>query len=189
MKMSDITIQSIAGYCNEKALWKLLVNLSTEMLQDNSKDWKVLMPGMVTVDGEDFRMENETCQNATTEFYPPEGIENYGESGFVWSLGALVCYASSGHYVFGGRGGAYQRSHPKVKLPTLKKEHSTLSTIVKRCLCYSPSQRISLKELHTIAVKGLDSNEQACRIKRICEPDETSISPNCPDDTWPEKME
>lgn len=186
--MSDITIQSIAGYCNEKALWKLLVNLSTEMLQDNSNDWMVLMPDLVTVDGEEFRMEDKTPQNPVTEFYPPEGIENYGEAGFVWSLGALVCYASSGHYVFGGRGGIYQRSHPKVELPTLKKEHSALTATVKRCLCYFPSQRISLRELHTIAVKGLNSNEQTSRIKRICESDGASFSPKCPDDTWPEKM-
>lgn len=185
--MTDITIHSIAGYCSEKALWKLLVDLSSEISESDYDDWKILMPDSVTLDGENFCIEKKSSSNPTIEFYPPEGIENFGESGFVWSLGAMVCYASSGHYVFGGRGGVYQRSHPLVELPTLKKEHFALSTIVKRCLCYSPSQRISLKELHAFAVKGLETNVQKIRTKNFNEPKGiiSSVSPN---DTWPEQM-
>jgi serine/threonine protein kinase len=126
--------------------------------------------------------------NPDYAFYPPEGIGDYGESGFVWSLGALTCYASSGHYVFGGRGGVYQYNHPEVELPTLRKEHFALTPIVKRCLCYSPSQRISINELHTIAIKGLESINQLSRVKRSIEPSETENPPECSDDTWLEKM-
>lgn len=189
MSMTNSTIHSIAGYCNERALWKLLVDLSADNTKDGVKEWKVLMPGLVIVDGEDFRIGEISSSNPDPEFFPPEGVDNYGESGFVWSLGALICYASSGHYVFGGQGGVYQRSHPQVELPTLKKEFSALSPVVKRCLCYTPSQRVSIKELHTIAIKGLDTNEKKGRVKRAKELSGTIIPSDSQDDIWPEKME
>lgn len=186
--MSDLSIHSIAGFCNEKALWKLLVDLSSKLLDEPSNTRKVITPEMVIIDGEDFRLKNENSQNQSTEFYPPEGIENSGSEGLVWSLAALVCYASSGHYVFGGRGGSYQRSHPKVELPTLKKEHSALAALVKKSLCYTPSQRISLSNLHSAAVKGLESNEQTSRVKRMNESSEVTSSTDMMDDAWPDKM-
>ena len=186
--MTDMTIRSIAGFCNEKALWKMLVDLSSILLGEMSKVRKVITPEMVIIDGEDFRLNDEIPQSQSTEFYPPEGIENSGSEGLVWSLAALICYASSGHYVFGGRGGIYQRSHPKVELPTLKKEHSGLAALVKRSLCYTPSQRISLNDLHTVAVQGLESNAQMSRIKRMNVPGEDVASSDMIDDIWPDKM-
>ena len=186
--MNDMTIHSIAGFCNEKALWKLLVDLSSISLKETSNGWKVITPEMVIIDGEDFRLSNEAPQGQSTEFYPPEGVGNSGSEGLVWSLAAIVCYASSGHYVFGGRGGAYQRSHPKVELPTLKKEHSGLAALVKRSLCYTPSQRISLNDLHTVAVQGLESNAQMSRAKRMSESSENTSSSDMLNDTWPDKM-
>ena len=186
--MTDLTIHSIAGFCNERTLWKLLVDLSSKLLDDSSNARKVVTPEMVIIDGEDFRLNNENSQDQSTEFYPPEGIENSGSEGQVWSLAALVCYASSGHYVFGGRGGSYQQSHPQVELPTLKKEHSGLTALVKRSLCYSPSQRISLDDLHTAAVKGLESNVQMSRVKRANESSEETPSSGTMDNIWPDKM-
>lgn len=187
--MSDrVTIHSIAGYCNEKALWKLLADLTIEKKDDGAEEWKVPVPESVVVDGDDFRIALEEPKELSTEFYPPEGIENYDEAGYVWSLGALVCYASSGHFVFGGRGGAYQGSNPNVDLPTLRKEHSSLSPVIKKCLCYSPSQRISLKELHAQAVMEFESNKQMSRVKRLIEPRNSSTSSEDSDFNWPEKM-
>ena len=186
--MSEMNIHSIAGFCNERALWKLLVDLSSKLLNEPSNARKVVTPEIVIIDGEDFRLISENSQNQSTEFYPPEGIENYGSEGLVWSLAALVCYASSGHYVFGGRGGSYQRSHPKVELPTLKKEHSGLAALVKRGLCYTPSQRISLDELHAMAVRGLESNAETSRVKRMNESSEVTSSIDTMDDTWPDIM-
>ena len=185
--MNDkITIRSIAGFCHEGALWKLLEELSSENAIDNTKGWRVPVPDVVIVDGEDFRMDCEGTQNQIPEFFPPEGMQYYGESGFVWSLGALVCYASSGHYIFGGRGGIYQRSDSE--LPTLRKEHSALTPLVRKCLCYLPSQRISLKELHALAVKGLESSKQRKRVIYNNESSGENIHQGIADDTWPEKM-
>jgi len=182
------TLNSVAGFCNEEALWKLLVDLTSEQVVGNPPNWVVPVPAIVLVDGDDFRIETNSPHEKVTEFYPPEGIENYGESGYVWSLGALVCYASSGHYVFGGRGGAYQHGKPDAELPTLRKEHSALTPIVKRCLCYAPSQRISLQELGDIAVKGLESNSQKSRVKLSSKPGKSKGTLECADSTWPEGM-
>ena len=187
--MNKNTIYSIAGYCSEKALWQLLVNLITDALNNESKSWRVLTPDHVIVDGEDFYVDDNITSEPLTEFIPPEGMENYGELGFIWSLGALVCYASSGHYIFGGRGGAYQRNKPKIKLPALRKEHSNLDALVKRCLCYSPSQRIALNELLELANKGLKSNNQKTRVKQSKDSSKANMPSLTINESWPEKMD
>ena len=183
-----MNISTIAGFCNEQALWKLLVDLTSKQIECNSSKWMIPAPEHIVVDGDGFRLDKEGSKEQSAEFYPPEGCNDYTEASFVWSLGALVCYASSGHYVFGGRGGAYQLDKPDVDLPTLRKEHSTLTPIVKRCLCYSPSERISLKELRDLTVKGLELSNQMSRVKRSIESIEMIDSPQCIDDVWPEKM-
>lgn len=185
--MTDITIRSIAGFCNEYTLWKMLLNICSEILISTDKV-KMLTPDMIIIDGDNFRISDAEVHTLIPEFFPPEGMDQPTETGLVWVLGALVCYASSGHYVFGGRGGMYQRSNPNVELPTLKKEHSALSALVKSCLCFSPSQRINLEELKTAAQKGLESIKRMKRPKRMEKPillDETN---EYVDDVWPEKM-
>lgn len=185
--MTDITIQSMAGYCSEHALWKMLVDLSSEILADFNKA-NFLTPYMVLVDGENFRVAEDKDYMPTSEFFPPEGIDQLTEAGLVWMLGALICYASSGHYIFGGRGGRYQKEKPGVELPRLKKEHSALTDLVRRCLCYFPLQRISLKDLQTAAKKGLDSNEQMSRLKQSNKSVASNDSTEYIVDVWPEKM-
>lgn len=185
-----MTIHSIAGYCSEKALWKMLVDLITDALRNVSERWSVLTPDNVIIDGEDFHVDSKISIEPLSEFIPPEGIENYGESGYIWSLGALVCYASSGHYIFGGRGGVYQRNKPKVELPTLRKEHSNIDGVIKRCLCYSSSQRITLNELLELANKGFESNNQKNRIKQSKESGKACSSFSFDkDESWPENMD
>ncbi len=178
----------MAGYCSEHALWKMLVDLSSEAIADVNKA-KFLTPDMVLVDGENFRVADNKDDMPTSEFFPPEGADQLTEAGIVWMLGALICYASSGHYVFGGRGGSYQSSNPGVELPRLKKEHSALTDLVRRCLCYSPLQRISLRDLQTAAMKGLGSNEQTGRLKQSKKSDSSDDdSTTYTGNVWPEKM-
>ena len=185
---NKLSVHSIAGFCNEKAIWKMVADLSSNVLAEQLKTWIVINPGIVLVDGENFRIDANIHEADIVEFYPPEGTENYGEEGYVWSLGALVCYASSGHYVFGGQGGSYQHDHPNVELPTLRKEHTALTAIVKGCLCYSSSQRMKLRELHDLAIKGLASCNQTNRVKRLKEPGESRLL-KYSDDVWPEIMD
>ena len=188
MMNDKITIRSIAGYCHELALWRMIANLSFALLSDEEKVWHVLTPDTVIVDGEDFYIDYVQSQKDAEEFYPPEGVKDMGEAGIVWTLGALVCYASSGHYIFGGQGGAYQRNRPKVELPVLRKEHSALTGLVQRCLCFSPSQRITLKPLHDQATKGLESCEKRIRTLSSGQSRDVIETSSMLDDIWPEKM-
>lgn len=186
---SKITIHSVAGYCYLSALWKMLVDLSRGLLENKFVEKKILMPDAIIIDGDAFQIIDQDTSAPTVEFYPPEGIEIINEASLVWSLGALVCYASSGHYIFGGRGGIYQHDHPTVGLPVLRKEHSELTALIQRCLCYSPAQRITLKDLYEQACKGLEISEKRTRpeIKKKGNVSENSIF--IADDVWPEKMD
>ena len=186
--MTEMNLHAIAGFCSEEALWKMLRDMTSALLDHPDGERAVLMPEKVIVDGDRFLISKESTQHPATEFYPPEGIKDYGDAGTVWSLGALICYASSGHYVFGGRGGAYQQSNPKAELPTLRKEHSALTAVIKQCLCYSPSQRISLSALHTAAVEGCQQSKQRARVLSNTKKKGGNGCPDSEDDGWPERM-
>lgn len=186
--MNNITtIHSMAGYCHELALWKMLVDLCKTLLEDESQR-TILSPLRIRIDGNDFKLEKAEDQDAQPEFIPPEGVGNLGETGIVWSLGALVCFASSGHFIFGGRGGSYQRNNPTVGLPVLRKEHSALTPLVQRCLCFSPSQRISLKDLYEEACKGMERAKNRPRVEAHRLNVGTESISFTSDEIWPEKM-
>ena len=186
--MTEMNLHAIAGFCSEEALWKMLKDMTSALLDQPDGKRAVLMPEKVIVDGDRFLLSKEATQHPATEFYPPEGIKDSGDAGIVWSLGALTCYASSGHYVFGGRGGVYQQSNPKTELPTLRKEHSALTAVIRQCLCYSPSQRISLRALHAAAVAGCQQSEQRARVLLATEKRDGGGCPDVEDDGWPERM-
>lgn len=181
-----MNIHSIAGYCNVSVLWRMIMDLSSSLQVADS--FRVLMPDSIVIEGDCFRIDYSVSNKTIEEFFPPEGFMDLGESGVVWSLGAMVCYASSGHYIFGGRGGAYQRSHPHVELPVLKKEHSELTPLVQRCLCYTPSQRITLQELYTNAMRELENNRKKTRMMRINHSQGVNSKVVGVDDIWPESM-
>jgi len=186
--MTEMNLHAIAGFCSEEALWKMLKDMTSALLDQPDGKRAVLMPEKVIVDGDRFLLSKEATQHPATEFYPPEGIKDSGDAGIVWSLGALTCYASSGHYVFGGRGGVYQQSNPKTELPTLRREHSALTAVIRQCLCYSPSQRISLRALHAAAVAGCQQSEQRARVLLGTEKRDGGGCPDVEDDGWPERM-
>lgn len=183
-----MTIHDMAGYCHETALWKLLADVCAAVLEQPAEDLQAVMPAHVVVEGETFLWDANAAKDTAVEFLPPEGGARGDEAAVVWSLGALVCYASSGHILFGGRGGAYQRSHPHVELPSLRKDHAALTPLVQRCLCYNPSQRISLKALCEAAQKGWESSRHQER--RILQRPyhATAVVDDRADDVWPEKM-
>ena len=162
MRNKILTLHSIAGYAMEIAIWKMLRDIC-KCLETRGLGLEViderccLSPGVIQVDGDEFRIIKATLPNEELEkFLAPEtGKKSLNlETALVWSIGALVCYMSSGHYVFGGRGGEYQRRHPAVGLPVLRKEHETLANIVHRCMQYHPTERISLSELKMLSDQG-----------------------------------
>ena len=183
-----MTVRSVAGYCFESALWKILLDISKDSGNRDDKDWQIVTPDNVIIEGEDFLISKSELQVPSKEFYPPEGVENLDEAGMVWSLGALVCYASSGHCIFGGSGGAYQHSHPTVGLPVLRKEHSALTPLVQKCLNYSPKERISLKDVHAAAEEGLKASKM--KERTAIRPEQTEVRDfvKVSNDLWPEEM-
>ncbi len=162
MRNKILTLHSIAGYAMEIAIWKMLRDICkiVEVKGQRSKvigENSCLSPGAIQIDGEEFRIIDVPLTSEELEkFLAPETGEKSldSEAALVWCIGALACYMSSGHYVFGGRGGEYQRRHPAVGLPVLRKEHEALTNIVHRCMQYHPTERISLSELKMLSEPG-----------------------------------
>lgn len=183
MNDGKLTLKSIAGYCIEEALWKFIVDIVSEILEKKPV-MKGIDPEMIVIDNEDFHLELKN--NAIESFCAPE--KEAGESAVVWSLGALLCYASSGHLIFGGSGSLYQREHPSIKLPSLQKKHSSLTPLVQRCLAYSPEKRISLNELVIEARNGLELCKKRARCKSNVAIKPVRHTSSSIDERWPEEM-
>ena len=183
--MSDrsLTLKSIAGYCIEEALWKLTIDIASELLEKKC-DMAGIDPDMIVIDNDEFHLVVK--DDVKPEFCAPEGLAS--EKATVWSLGALLCYASSGHLIFGGCGSLYQKKHPDVKLPALQKRHSSLTPLVQRCLVYSPEKRISLGELLIEARKGLDLCKKRPRRKSNVKVEMERPTLTYLDERWPEEM-
>ncbi len=183
--MSDrsLTLKSIAGYCIEEALWKFVIDIAAEILE---KKFVLggIDPDMVVIENEDFHILPK--ENVTSSFCAPECKSS--EAAMVWSLGALLCYASSGHLIFGGSGGLYQSKHPDVKLPALQKRHNQLTPLVQRCLVFSPEKRISMDELVIEARKGLELCKKRARSKLDVKVEKGHSVRSSLDKRWPEEM-
>lgn len=185
MNEVKLTLKSIAGYCFEEALWKFLVDIASEILEKKSV-LEGIDPDMVVIENEDFHLEG--TNNAIQTFCAPE--KETSETAMVWSLGALLCYASSGHLIFGGSGSLYQKKHPCIRLPVLQKKHSSLTPLVQRCLAYSPEKRIRMCELVIESRKGLELCKKRVRCKSnvAVKPEPERPTTSSIDERWPEEM-
>lgn len=183
--MSDrcLTLKSIAGYCIEEALWKLVIDMVSD-IQEKKFVLGGIDPDMVVIENEDFHILPK--EDVMPSFCAPKGKPI--EAAMVWSLGALLCYASSGHLIFGGNGSLYQSKHPDVKLPALQKRHSSLTPLVQRCLAFSPEKRIGLDELMIEARKGLELCKKRGRIKSNAKTEKKHPVISSLDERWPEEM-
>lgn len=180
-----ITLKDIAGYCPEEAIWKMAIDLG-QSIKDNG--YCPLSPEGVIVDDTSFL----TDENAATQaqFLAPECSDgaSYSPAQQIWTLGALIYYASSGRTLFGGYGGAYQKNHPHVLLPTLRKDHQPLTPLVQQCLAFDPSSRIGIDSMIAEARKGLEN----CRSTR--RPSSRKAYETLPStsrqitENWPEEM-
>lgn len=183
MSEEKMTLKFIAGYCIEEALWKLTIDIASE-LQKKKCDVAGIDPGMIVIDNDEFHLVVK--DDVMPEFCAPEKTSS--EPAMVWSLGALLCYASSGHLIFGGSGGLYQSKHPDVKLPALQKRHSSLTPLVQRCLVFSPEMRISLNEVVIEARRGLELCKKRVRRKSNVKVEKEKPTLTYLDERWPEEM-
>lgn len=180
-----MTIRDIAGFCPEEAIWKMMADVSEYILKDQV-DY-LLSPDSVMIDGNMFMVE--AGQDCLREFMAPEQIDshNSNEEGIIWSLGAVVYYMATGHVIFGGHGGSYQKYHPNVPLPILPKGLQALTPVIQRCLCYNLNERISMKDLNELSVKGLASCKQQ-RKKVVATEKKIDRKVNYNGEKWPEEM-
>ena len=183
MSEKKMTLKSIAGYCIEEALWKFVIDITVE-IQEKKFVLGGIDPDMVVIENEDFHILPK--ENVIPSFCAPEGKSS--EAAMVWSLGALLCYASSGHLIFGGSGGLYQSKHPDVKLPSLQKKHNSLTPLMQRCLVFSPEKRISMDELVIEARKGLELCKKRVRSKSDVKYEKKTLVKSSLDERWPEEM-
>lgn len=184
-----MTIRDIAGFCPEEAVWKMMADVSEFLLKE--ENCYGLTPDSIVLDGNTFMVETDgDCKSPSIEYLAPEQ-DNEGKTEtaqIVWSLGAVAYYMATGHIVFGGHGGNYQKGHPSVALPVLPKGIQALTPVLQKCLCYAPEERIKLKELKELVQKGLN----ACEKKQRRQADSTAKEPvkevNNIGEKWPEEM-
>lgn len=180
-----ITLRDIAGYCPEEAIWRMAADLGSG-IKDNNQCPK--SPDEVIVDDLSFLIGEKTDEQP--EFMPPEcsDMASFGQMQQVWTLGALIYYASSGRTLFGGHGGAYQKDHPNVLLPSLQKSHQSLTALMQQCLQHDPSSRIGINKLVEEAHKGLENCKRTPRCRCKTGQEVAPKSDHRRKENWPEEM-
>lgn len=188
MNSQTITLHDIAGFCTEEAIWKMMADLSSMVGTPAAPP--SLSPAVVTVDGSAFYVSDNVLPDAV--FMPPEqpaAQRQCAPEGLVWAIGALACYAATGHVLFGGRGGTYQRQHQEVALPVLPKAMQQLTPVVQRCLHAKPGERIGAAELHDAALEQLERCKRKVRPVAPKRAEEDSTTKNTmAGQRWPEEM-
>lgn len=184
----QMTIRDIAGFCPEEAIWKMIADVSDCLLNDGVANG--LSPDSIIIDGNSFMVNR--IQDIENEFHAPEHKDGQqSEEEKVWSLGAIAYYASTGHIVFGGQGGKYQKEHPLVSLPALPKGLQSLTPLLQKCLCYDSNKRIGLKVLNEHARKGMEECGKHRRKKNMSDNNEEEKKENgvkYTGEKWPEEM-
>ncbi len=180
------TIRDIAGFCPEDAIWKMMYDISGLLIQD--EDDYVLTPDSVVIDGQMFIVEDN--HDSVSEFIAPEHKVGHKPNAQeqVWTLGAIAYYVATGHIVFGGYGGRYQKEHPLIALPILPKGLLNLTSVLHQCLCYTPEERINLKKLNDLSQAGLLNCEQIHRQELVLKEEEIKENKKQCGEKWPEKM-
>ena len=111
--------------------------------------------------------------------------ESHSEKADTWTLGALAFYAITGTDVFEGKGGETQT--PDTKVPRLSSAHASqeLSSLIYRCLSYSPQDRATKEEIWNLAQTALA--KPAVPRKRLTSQTGKSYSSSLIK-FWPEEM-
>lgn len=181
-----MTIRDIAGFCPEEAVWKMMADVSGALLQESQGC--VLTPDSIVIDGKMFLVESG--HDVSNEFLAPEdnGEQQPNVARMVWALGAVAYYTATGHVIFGGHGGSYQKEHPLVPLPVLPKDLQALTPVLHKCLCCLPEHRVSMEALNELSLKGLAACEKQQRRKSAQTANETSKEVIYTGEKWPEEM-
>lgn len=138
----------LAGYCNELTAWRILRDVSGDLLSQTGP----VSPSLIKVNDDGFDLSREQGDVDTGSFEAPEVSRgSRSEASAVWSLAASVFYIVMGCEVMNGKGGKGQ--HATSKVPYMRSEFAKMSDLVQRCLQYRPEVRPSMKEVNEIATE------------------------------------
>ncbi len=149
-------ISDLAGHCNEATAWKILKEISQQLLEHKEPKQPSIDPFLIEIreDGHFVLTPSESQQAGFDPHECGSSSPIRTERSMVWTLGATVFYAVMGRQVMNDKGGLGQTENSK--LPYLRSEWPALSELVQRCLNYDPEKRPSLKELHDKATEQYD---------------------------------
>ena len=187
--MRELTLYDIAGFCPEEAVWKMMADVCGSLLEGNCR---MLTPDAIMVDGNAFivRGVKGNEEGVNDIFAAPETADGTESSmaQTVWSIGAIAYFMATGHIIFGGYGGSYQKEHPAVPLPVLPKEMQALTPVLQKCLCYHAEERIGMDELRKLLQNGLDTCTKRHRVKLAAETTTSPQKAESQKERWPEEM-
>ena len=155
----NITLSQIAGYATERAVWRLLLDLS-----DYCSDGELcgVTANDIIVSDSSFSLDKhrDSIDNKAGNFSSPESFYDVSiaknEASCIWTLGALAFYAITGMDVLEGKGGCTQNKDTNI--PRISSAYATeqLSALIRQCLSYSPSERPSRNTILLAAKDALE---------------------------------
>ena len=131
-----ITLNDIAGYATERAVWQMMLDLSG--VCDSGKLNNIGSRTVIIKDSNFLLQNTEVSDNNNDKaFSAPESFSNdagQNEASCIWTIGALSFYAITGMNVFEGKGGETQTKDTEI--PRLSSAHASkeLSNLIRRCL-------------------------------------------------------
>ena len=144
------TAADLAGHCNEPTAWRILKEVSEEMMSQKTLE---VSPYHIAINGDgSFSLMQPEKSIDMSGFEAPEAVNgNATDASSVWSLAASLFYVVMGCQVMNGKGGRGQNEQSKV--PYMRSEWSQLSELVQNCLHFRPECRPSMHKLHDVAAK------------------------------------
>lgn len=179
----NLTLNNIAGFTTERAVWRLIGNLAEYFRDGGSGN---VSPESIFVDDDHFRITPGKCRSVAFDAPGmPEGIGDIADSAAAWVLGALAFFAVTGVYVFEGKGGTTQTAATCV--PRIGSAHASrqLSDLIQDCLSFTPADRPDLGMILEMA-RGALALQPVPRKKVITKSGKAYDSPLSK--FWPDEM-
>ena len=197
------SVDSIAGNLSQSMAWRLLYDISSALtcihaqgyghfdikpsniLWDGTRYLVTDFSSCISILGNDeARPSSDSssfCFDAPERHLTPQTVASD-----IWSLGATVFYLFMGCHIFNGMGGGAQQEN--TPLPYMRKSMPELSTIVTRCLFFSPRERATSETIEAVAEKQLEQirGQKPARPIKLIPDSDTALMKN--HDFWPDEM-
>ena len=163
MSKKGITLNDIAGYATERAVWQMMLDLSAVCDSDRNVAINGMAPQRITIADNHFQIrDTDASGNGDGRaFSSPETFIKSSEpsaASDIWAIGALAFYAITGTDVFEGKGGETQTKDTEI--PRLSSAHASkeLSSLIRRCLRFLPADRPTKEEIQEQAQTALSQS-------------------------------